>query len=153
MRKNKRKGLGANAPCITARIDRFLFSRGMFRVTKLVPHNGLTDAQDHFDENSCPELREATSLSDHAQLFIEVTMNAGLKRGQTASFVNDMHTIRRTPKEQERYDRLAQAEEQTYPEAPTEEVEEPQQDIQEKMELQPKEGDNNAKQPATDGKT
>ncbi len=91
------------APCITARIDRFLMSEDTFKVSKIESFN---EAEVEGNRN-CRKFREIANLSDHFQLALEVEMKTSLKTTtEHQAFVNSMHVIQRTPEEQERHDRL-----------------------------------------------
>ena len=114
VKKNKDKtwSYSGMPPCITARIDRFLLSRGAFEVSKMEVFNDLAD-EDRRNEHA---QAEASNLSDHYAMAIEVRPRAALKQGVTKIFTNTMFDIERSPEEEERY---AQCEVQEETEEPS----------------------------------
>ena len=86
-------------PCITARIDRFLLSLGVFEVTKMEVFNDLADEHKRNEYAQA----EASNLSDHYAMALEVRPQASLKKGVTRVVINIMHDIIRTPEEEVRH--------------------------------------------------
>ena len=116
--KDKEQVYSGMPPCITARIDRFMLSRGGFTVTKMEVFNDLTD----INRRNEYAQTEASNLSDHYAMAIEVRPRAALKRGETRTFTNVMFDIERSPEEEWRH---AQCELQMETEEPIQEEQEP----------------------------
>ena len=76
------------------------------------------------ERRRCYTFREAASLSNHFQVALEVTSNARLLKGTTQAFVNDLRVIQRTPREQDRHDRLSRVECESDYEEPDDDEEE-----------------------------
>ena len=88
VKKNKDKGMTYSGmpPCITARIDRFMLSSGAFQVTKMEVFNDLADVN---KRNEYAQT-EASNLSDHYAMAIEVQPRAAMKQGESRTFTNIM---------------------------------------------------------------
>ena len=115
--KDKEQVYSGMPPCITARIDRFMLSRGEFTVTKMEVFNDL----ENINRRNEYAQAAASNLSDHYAMAIEVRPRAALKQGETRTFTNVMFDIERSPEEEQRY---AQCELQTETEEPVPEKQE-----------------------------
>ena len=103
--ENIRKVFHGMPPCITARIDRFLLSRGIFEVSRVEFFNDL-ERVDHRNEYAQVPI---SNFSDHYAGALEFKMKVKLKVAVvTQSWPNNLYQIHRTSIQMERLLRLGE---------------------------------------------